>query len=275
MEKYGFVYIWMDRKYPRFYIGSHWGSETDGYVCSSNWMYNTHKRRPQDFKRRILARGITSKQDLLIEEGKWLALIPKEEIGKRYYNLLNAQPGHWSAMDSSLSVKERLSVSQKKRFEDPAAREVASEKTLRYFEEHPAARDRVGEKSREFYSDPKNREATGRGRREYFSDPVNREADSLSLLKHYEDHPEAKDRIGEQFRAYYSKPDNKNNLRDRVTKQWADGVFRDRISSIQSAAGKKRVARERGEIPDDRTPAQIRELARQRERRAAKKLGDA
>ena len=111
MEKYGFVHIWMDRKYPRFYIGSHWGSETDGYVCSSNWMYNTHKRRPQDFKRRILARGITSKQDLLIEEGKWLALIPKEEIGKRYYNLHNAQPGHWTALDSTLSIRDKISKS--------------------------------------------------------------------------------------------------------------------------------------------------------------------
>jgi hypothetical protein len=275
MEKYGFVYIWRDRKHKRYYIGSHWGTEDDGYLCSSNWMRDAHKRRPDDFKRRILARVRTTRADLYLEEERWLKMVKPEETRVRYYNLALGSTTHWSAMDSSLSVKERLSVSQKKRFEDPAAREAASEKTLRYFEEHPAARDRVGEKSREFYSDPKNREATGRERREYFSDPVNREADSLSLLKHYEDHPEAKDRIGEQFRAYYSKPDNKNNLRDRVTKQWADGVFRDRISSIQSAAGKKRVARERGEIPDDRTPAQIRELARQRERRAAKKLGDA
>jgi hypothetical protein len=108
MEKYGFVYIWRDKKYPRFYIGSHWGTEGDGYVCSSRWMRNTYKRRPEDFKRRILARGITSKQDLLVEEGKWLALIPKEEIGKKYYNLHNSQPGHWSATDNKLSIQEKI-----------------------------------------------------------------------------------------------------------------------------------------------------------------------
>ena len=35
MEKYGFVYIWFDRKHKRYYIGCHWGHEDDGYVCSS------------------------------------------------------------------------------------------------------------------------------------------------------------------------------------------------------------------------------------------------
>lgn len=29
-EKYGFVYIWRDRKYNRYYIGCHWGREDDG-----------------------------------------------------------------------------------------------------------------------------------------------------------------------------------------------------------------------------------------------------
>src|ERR1019366_5871790 len=110
MEKYGFVYIWMDRKYPRFYIGSHWGFETDKYVCSSIWMRNAYKRRPEDFKRRILARVYTSRQDLLLEEGKWLALIPQSEIGKRYYNLHNQQPGHWSANeDLKISIGKKIS----------------------------------------------------------------------------------------------------------------------------------------------------------------------
>jgi hypothetical protein len=54
MEKYGFVYIWFDRKHKRFYIGCHWGKENDGYVCSSPWMKQAYKHRPQDFKRKIL-----------------------------------------------------------------------------------------------------------------------------------------------------------------------------------------------------------------------------
>ena len=35
--KYGFVYIWYDRKHHRYYIGCHWGTIDDGYICSSNW----------------------------------------------------------------------------------------------------------------------------------------------------------------------------------------------------------------------------------------------
>ena len=64
MEKYGFVYIWRDRKHKMFYIGCHWGTEDDGYVCSSNRMRNAYNRRPNDFKRKIIShkyvRGIFS-----------------------------------------------------------------------------------------------------------------------------------------------------------------------------------------------------------------------
>jgi hypothetical protein len=146
MEKYGFVYIWRDRKHKRYYIGSHWGTETDGYLCSSNWMRDAHKRRPHDFKRRILARVHTSKQDLLVEEGKWLALIPKEEIGKKYYNLHNSQPGHWTATDNKLSIGDKIKIAlkgslskgaQKRRYENYGAREVTSQAILKYNEEHP------------------------------------------------------------------------------------------------------------------------------------------
>lgn len=31
MDKYGFIYIWFDKKKRRFYIGCHWGHENDNY----------------------------------------------------------------------------------------------------------------------------------------------------------------------------------------------------------------------------------------------------
>ena len=52
---YGFVYIWRDKKHNRFYIGSHWGTIDDGYVCSSTWMKRSYLRRPGDFKRKIIS----------------------------------------------------------------------------------------------------------------------------------------------------------------------------------------------------------------------------
>src|SRR5208283_4833464 len=103
-DKYGFIYIWRDngkckedkseRGKLKFYIGCHWGTEDDGYICSSNWMRMSHKRRPNDFDRRILKTNILNKELLIEEENKWLGLIKKEELGKRYYNLRNGKFGH-------------------------------------------------------------------------------------------------------------------------------------------------------------------------------------
>jgi hypothetical protein len=85
-EKYGFIYVWRDRKHNRYYIGSHWGTEDDGYICSSNNMRNNYNNRPHDFTRRIVARGFTNRQALLHEEQRWLDMIKPEEFGKKYYN---------------------------------------------------------------------------------------------------------------------------------------------------------------------------------------------
>ena len=110
MEKYGFVYIWFDKKRKRFYIGSHWGNEDDGYICSSNWMRDAYRKRPEDFKRRVIARITTTRNDLLIEEHRWLQMINPEELGKKFYNLTNHLNGHWFASDEErvLTVREKL-----------------------------------------------------------------------------------------------------------------------------------------------------------------------
>lgn len=100
MEKYGFVYVWLDKKHKRYYIGCRWGNETDGYIGSSVWMRNSYKRRPQDFKRRIITRIYTNRQELLQEEYRWLQMIPDDQLGKKYYNLHNHHFNHWSVDDN-------------------------------------------------------------------------------------------------------------------------------------------------------------------------------
>lgn len=112
--KTGFVYIWFDRKHKRYYIGSHWGRENDGYICSSRWMRNAYKRRPDDFRRRIITRVESGRGDLLAEEYKWLQMIPNEELGKRYYNLTNHLNGHWTADgEKALTVRQKISKTNK------------------------------------------------------------------------------------------------------------------------------------------------------------------
>lgn len=114
MEKYGFVYIWYDRKHKRFYIGSHWGTENDGYICSSTWMKQAYKSRTHDFKRRIISRVYSSKSDLLDEEYKWLSLISEEEIqNNKYYNRVNKKFGHWTTGDNVSDIGLKISKSNK------------------------------------------------------------------------------------------------------------------------------------------------------------------
>lgn len=113
-EKYGFVYIWYDKKHKRYYVGCRWGNENDGYICSSPWMKRGYKIRPNDFKRRILTRIYTNKKDLLEEEYKWLNLIKNDELGKKYYNLHNHHFGHWTNDENKrLTIGEKISKSHK------------------------------------------------------------------------------------------------------------------------------------------------------------------
>jgi hypothetical protein len=115
MTKYGFVYIWYDSKQKKYYIGSHWGLEDDGYICSSNRMRDAYKRRPKDFRRRILARIYTNREDLLNEEQRWFSHIKKEEFGIRYYNINgNASRYYWWINESTKqTVTEKISKTLK------------------------------------------------------------------------------------------------------------------------------------------------------------------
>lgn len=122
----GFIYIWRDKKRKRFYIGSHWGREDDGYICSSTWMKNTYKRRPQDFKRRIIQRceNVTY-SELLDAEHKWLSLILKEELGKKFYNMQNHRPGHWASTDRAAEIAESTAQKNRGRKGKPCSPEKA------------------------------------------------------------------------------------------------------------------------------------------------------
>lgn len=130
----GFVYIWLDKKKHRFYIGSHWGAEDDGYICSSTWMKRAYKRRPFDFKRRILSRISSSRELLLKEEQKWLDLIKSEEVGKRYYNLRLKSLGGYRGPDKA---ETRLKKSLAKRGKPPNNQKSTSS--------NPAIKRKIGD----------------------------------------------------------------------------------------------------------------------------------
>jgi hypothetical protein len=109
----GFVYLWLDCKHKKYYVGSHWGTEDDGYICSSVWMLNAFKRRPNDFKRKIIARVTTNRSELFDREYYYLNLIEEHELGTKYYNITKHKNGHWTTDENKkLSVADKISKSR-------------------------------------------------------------------------------------------------------------------------------------------------------------------
>lgn len=119
MEKYGFVYLWFDRKHKRYYIGCRWGNENDGYVCSSSWMKSNYASRPKDFKRKILKTNIASRKETYLEEQRWLNLIKYSEIkpnnpNPRYYNLNIRVNEVWHKYEETIkTVGQKISAAKK------------------------------------------------------------------------------------------------------------------------------------------------------------------
>ena len=117
-DKYGFVYIWRDRKHKRYYVGCHWGRENDGYICSSSWMNQAYKIRPQDFKRRILKSQLQRKE-MYAEEQRFLNMISVSEIKPknpkpRYYNLSLSSKDPWHQHpDKVKTIGQKISAAKK------------------------------------------------------------------------------------------------------------------------------------------------------------------
>jgi len=126
MEKYGFVYLWYDVKYKRYYVGCHWGNIHDGYICSSRWMRDAYNRRPEDFRRRILKTNL-SRNQMYIEEQRYLDMQKPEEKKIRYYNLCTNSGNLWHKYPESVkTIGQKISHSKKGKSVGPCAPETAA-----------------------------------------------------------------------------------------------------------------------------------------------------
>jgi len=117
-DKYGFVYIWYNKVRKMYYIGSHWGTENDGYVCSSNWMRNDYNRHKENFKRKIIKRVYSDKIELHIEEEKYLQMMKISEMKPlndtpRYYNLTRSVKDLWHKYPEHIkTVGQKISLAK-------------------------------------------------------------------------------------------------------------------------------------------------------------------
>lgn len=124
--KYGFVYIWRDRSRKMFYVGCHWGTIDDGYICSSNRMNKAYSHRPQDFTRRILKSNIATKELTFQEELRYLLMIKPHEVKDKYYNLHVTNNIAWySTPEGRLTIGQKISAAKKGKPTGPCSPEKA------------------------------------------------------------------------------------------------------------------------------------------------------
>lgn len=109
MIKEAFVYCWTDHKTDKLYIGSHKGTQDDGYVCSSKLMLEQYKERPDDFTRQIIAEGLLP--DIRKLEAKILDSFNVKEDAQ-FYNQHNGN-GDFYCKGHSEKTKKQMSEAKK------------------------------------------------------------------------------------------------------------------------------------------------------------------
>lgn len=110
-----FVYCWTDHKTNKLYIGSHKGSIDDGYVCSSKYMMEEYKSRPEDFTRQIVATGKT--EDIRKLECVLLQTL-NAKIDENFYNKHNGDGLYfdgWGKGQHTEEHKKNMSIAASKR----------------------------------------------------------------------------------------------------------------------------------------------------------------
>ena len=104
-----FVYCWTDNLTNILYLGSHKGTEDDGYVCSSKYMMKEYKSRPASFTRQIIAHG--SFLEMRKFEGVILDSIDAAK-DPMFYNKINSQIKFCQERHTE-ETKRKISESQK------------------------------------------------------------------------------------------------------------------------------------------------------------------
>ena len=114
MDKQGFIYMWTNTATGTKYIGSHYGTLSDGYVSSSNYFNEQHSANPELFTREILYCDL-DRETALINEQKLLVEIDAANC-ENYYNLHNYSGKGWSHHDNPDLAKiyySRISAARK------------------------------------------------------------------------------------------------------------------------------------------------------------------
>jgi len=146
-------------------------------------------------------------------------------------------------------TRQRMSERGKKQFEDPEARQRMSEIKQIYYEEHPDARQRMSERGKKQFEDPEARQRMSEIKQIYYEEhPDARQRMSEIKQKYHEEHPEAgkkhseimKKRFveypeageehGKRMKKYYEEhPEERQKMSERGKKRYENQGEREKI----------------------------------------------
>jgi hypothetical protein len=112
-----FIYCWTDTNRNMLYVGTHKGTPGDGYVCSGKLMLEEYNKRPQDFKREVMAFG--SYNDMINFETKILKAANAAE-DMSFYNQHNGD-GNFFNKGHTEATRAKLKIARNKRTDKPNA----------------------------------------------------------------------------------------------------------------------------------------------------------
>lgn len=103
----GFVYRWVNLSNNMYYIGSHKGLPSDGYIGSGIYFKRAYKNNPSNFVRDVLYQGNNFREleEFILEE-------LDSANDKKSYNLKNSAIG--GKLDDSVYQKQRNKLKGKK-----------------------------------------------------------------------------------------------------------------------------------------------------------------
>lgn len=142
IEGMAFLYQWYDKGKDMYYVGSHKGTPDDGYICSSEYMLEEYRKRPEDFEREIL---LTGTESCMRRKERFALQLVDAANNPKYYNRSNGGADFYVCMKGeenpifgitrSPEVKQKISVSLSEYFSNEEVRKRHSERMKKTFEE--------------------------------------------------------------------------------------------------------------------------------------------
>lgn len=169
----GFTYLWRDRRDHRFYLGSHVGTFDENYISGSEVFLNEYKRRPEDFRRRILRCFEDGDwEQVRQEEARLLAMLRPKKLGGRYYNKSFLASGGLGRV--RVDIRMNMSAGAKRRFENPDERRAQRDRQLKRFS-RPEEREKTSIRTSAAMADPAISAKVSKAQRLRYSRPEERD----------------------------------------------------------------------------------------------------